>query len=60
VTFDEARALKDPAYRRDYTRAEGQFLRVVDERTDGRRVQIFIDNIGTLVFRATALSLVRV
>src|SRR5262249_17310748 len=59
LSFDESRGATDPDYRRAYARAESLFLRTVDERTGGRRVQIFVDNIGTPVFRATARALSR-
>lgn len=59
LTFDHARAISDVDYRRAYTRAETQFLRAVDELTEGRRVQVFVDNIGTPVFRSTMRALSR-
>lgn len=59
LSFDEQRAVEDDAYRLRYVRAEAQFLRAVDELTEGRRVQIFVDNIGTIVSRPTGRALSR-
>jgi NADPH:quinone reductase-like Zn-dependent oxidoreductase len=49
----------DRPYRAKYLAAERVFLDTVDELTDGKRVSIFIDNIGTPVSRATIRALAR-
>ncbi len=57
--FDEKRYAEDSSFRRAYAQAERLFLREVDERTGGERVQIFVDYIGSPVFRATSKALSR-
>ncbi len=42
-----------------YSQDEKKFLEIVREKTDGKKVQIFIDNIGEPVFRATLKALSR-
>jgi NADPH:quinone reductase-like Zn-dependent oxidoreductase len=59
LSFDEARFASDPTYRRGYLAAEATFLREVDRLTNGQKVHIFIDYIGTPVFRATLRALAR-
>ncbi|MEM7309556.1 MAG: zinc-binding alcohol dehydrogenase family protein [Planctomycetota bacterium] len=59
LTFDDRRFVTDAEYRRAYSRAERAFLEEVRNRTDGRLVQIFVDYIGTPVFRATLKALGR-
>lgn len=59
LSFDAARFETDIDHRTAYTAAEGAFLRRVREATGGERVSIFIDNIGTPVFRATLKALAR-
>ena len=57
--FDEKLYAEDSSFRRAYAQAERLFLREVDERTGGERVQIFADYIGSPVFRATSKALSR-
>jgi NADPH:quinone reductase-like Zn-dependent oxidoreductase len=59
LAFDERRMATDIAYRRAYLDAEAAFLAEVDRRTDGEKVQIFVDYIGTPVLRATQKALAR-
>lgn len=59
LTFDEGRFATDADYRRTYNRAEQAFLAEVNKRTDGNGVSIFIDHIGTAVYRATLKALAR-
>jgi NADPH:quinone reductase-like Zn-dependent oxidoreductase len=53
------RLAADEQGRRRYLSAERSFLSVVSEETAGRGVDIFIDNIGTPVCRATVKALAR-
>jgi NADPH:quinone reductase-like Zn-dependent oxidoreductase len=57
--FDEKIYSEDGSFRRAYAQAERLFLREVDERTGGERVQIFVDYIGSPFFRATSKALSR-
>ncbi|WP_316179305.1 zinc-binding dehydrogenase [Bradyrhizobium sp. SZCCHNRI1009] len=59
LSFDAARHGADIDYRTAYAAAEVAFLRKVRQLTDGQRVSIFIDNIGTPVLRATLKALAR-
>jgi NADPH:quinone reductase-like Zn-dependent oxidoreductase len=59
LSFDAERFESDQEYRATYTAAEAAFLRRVREVTQGERVSIFIDNIGTPVLRATLKALGR-
>lgn len=59
LVFDEARYASDRAYADRYRAAERSFLEVVRARTDGEGVSIFIDNLGTPVYRATLKALAR-
>ncbi len=59
LLFDEKRLAEDATYRRAYALAERAFLQEVSSRTDGKNVQIFIDFIGSPVFRATSKALSR-
>lgn len=57
--FDEQRRLTDREYRKRYHMSERRFLSLVRDETDGHGVSIFIDNIGTPVYRATLRALAR-
>ena len=57
LDFDEEKYRVDVAYKQRYQEAEKAFLAVVREYTSGRGVSIFIDNIGSPVFRATIKAL---
>jgi len=59
LAFDERRLATDMDYRRAYLDAEANFLREVERRTGGDKVQIFVDYIGTPVVRATLKALGR-
>jgi NADPH:quinone reductase-like Zn-dependent oxidoreductase len=59
LNFDEAKYEPDRQYRARYLTAESAFLDVVERVTEGRGVAVFIDNIGTPVFRATLKALAR-
>lgn len=59
LLFDEKRYAEDGAFRRAYTQAERSFLREVAERTGGENVQLFVDYIGSPLFRVTLKALGR-
>jgi NADPH:quinone reductase-like Zn-dependent oxidoreductase len=59
LAYDEERYRTDPAYKRRYVEAERAFLREVEARTGGQMVQIFVDMIGTPVYRASLRALSR-
>ncbi|HWU89230.1 MAG TPA: zinc-binding dehydrogenase [Kofleriaceae bacterium] len=59
LSYDEARYAEDAEYRQRYKAAEKAFLSLVSERTGGEGVSIFIDNLGTPVYRATLKALAR-
>lgn len=59
LSFDEHRYRSDPGYRARYMDAEGRFLALVEQYTQRDGVSIFIDNIGSPVFRATLKALGR-
>jgi NADPH:quinone reductase-like Zn-dependent oxidoreductase len=59
LNYDERRFATDATYRRAYLDGEARFLREVERRTDGDKVHIFIDYIGTPVARATLKALGR-
>jgi NADPH:quinone reductase-like Zn-dependent oxidoreductase len=57
--YDEKRFANEPAYRRAYLQAEKAFLDEVRQRTSGAMVQIFVDHVGSAVFRASLKALGR-
>ena len=59
LSFHASRYDADPAYAARSRDSEKRFLQEVHARTDGEGVAIFIDNIGTPVFRATLKALAR-
>jgi NADPH:quinone reductase-like Zn-dependent oxidoreductase len=59
LQFDEEKFARDMDQRRRYVRAEAAFLACVKEVTQGRGVQIFVDNIGGPLLRATLRTLSR-
>lgn len=59
ILFDEKRYAEDGAFRRAYAQAERAFLLQVAERTGGENVQIFVDYLGSPLFRATSKALGR-
>jgi NADPH:quinone reductase-like Zn-dependent oxidoreductase len=59
LQFEESRFAADGDVRRRYVRAETTFLSYVRDRTDGRGVQVFVDNIGGPLMRVTSRALSR-
>lgn len=59
LNYQDERFETDLKYRERYLNAERIFLGAVREATNGERVSIFIDNIGTPVFRATLKAIAR-
>ena len=59
LNFDQNRYQSDRTFRKHYLRAEKTFLSMVTELTEGLGVSIFIDNVGTPVYRATLRALGR-
>jgi NADPH:quinone reductase-like Zn-dependent oxidoreductase len=59
LRYDERQFATDATYRKTYVEAEAKFLHEVRLRTGGAMVQIFVDYIGTPVFRATLKALSR-
>jgi NADPH:quinone reductase-like Zn-dependent oxidoreductase len=59
LNFDEERYAADAAYRGAYQRSERAFLEVVEARTGGLGVSIFLDYIGTPVLRVSLKALGR-
>lgn len=57
--FKASRYDADPEYAARYRDCEKRFVQEVHARTDGLGAAIFIDNIGTPVFRATLKALAR-
>jgi NADPH:quinone reductase-like Zn-dependent oxidoreductase len=59
LEYDENRYYADPLYKKAYLESEKKFLAVVQEYTFGLGVSIFIDYVGSPVFRATIKALAR-
>jgi NADPH:quinone reductase-like Zn-dependent oxidoreductase len=59
LAFDEKRFATEPVYRRSYNQTEARFLAEVKRRTSGAMVQIFVDHIGSAVFRSSLKALGR-
>lgn len=59
LEYDPARYQTDAAYRQSYQTAEKVFIQTMQDHTQGAGISIFIDNIGTPVYRATLKSLSR-
>lgn len=59
VSCDEKRLKADPEYRKQYREVETAFLAEVKKRTDHQMVQIFIDYVGSPVYRLTLKALSR-
>jgi NADPH:quinone reductase-like Zn-dependent oxidoreductase len=59
IIFDEERYAGDSDFRQAYGRAENAFLHEVADRTRGESVHVFVDYIGSPVFRATSKALAR-
>jgi NADPH:quinone reductase-like Zn-dependent oxidoreductase len=59
LDYDDARYKTDPAYRDVYRKREDAFIDEVRRRTHGEMVQIFLDYVGSPVYRATLKALSR-
>jgi NADPH:quinone reductase-like Zn-dependent oxidoreductase len=59
LEFDAERIANDRDYRDAYQRSERTFLRIVREKTQDEGVSIFVDFIGSPVYRATLRALGR-
>jgi len=59
LDYDEEEFMSNTDFRKQYLQSEEQFLKIVDEKTNGKKVSIFIDYIGAPVVRATLLALSR-
>ena len=59
LNYDPRRFRKDAEYTEKYVAAEKRFLEIVNEKTDGEGVNIFIDYIGEPVIRGTHKALAR-
>jgi NADPH:quinone reductase-like Zn-dependent oxidoreductase len=59
LDFDGNRYKNDPAYRDAYRKSEDSFIVEVKRRTHGEMVQIFLDYVGSPVYRATLKALSR-
>lgn len=57
--LEEEKYDSDSTYRKTYQEAEEIFLEIVDAQTDRKGVSIFVDFIGSPVFRATLKALSR-
>jgi len=57
--YDKKRFRKDEDYTAKYTAAEKTFMARVNEITDGKMVNIFLDYVGVPVLRATLKALAR-
>lgn len=59
LNYQPKRYKTDPEYKAKYLAAEKRFLEIVEEKTGGRGVNIFIDYIGEPVIRGTHKALAR-
>jgi NADPH:quinone reductase-like Zn-dependent oxidoreductase len=59
LDYNEARYKSDPDYREAYRKREEAFIDEVKRRTHGEMVQIFLDYVGSPVYRATLRALSR-
>lgn len=59
LAYDPDRYGADPDYRARYLASERDFLALVEERTEGQGVHIFVDYIGLATLRATRKALSR-
>jgi hypothetical protein len=59
LNYDDQKFNTDPQYRKLYRTEEKKFVDIMMEHTGGKGVDIFIDNIGTPVFRGTLRALAR-
>ena len=59
IAYNDARYKSDAAYREEYRKHEEAFIEEVKRRTHGEMVQIFLDYVGSPVYRATLRALSR-
>ncbi len=59
IRYDDARYKSDPVFREEYKKHEEAFINEVKLRTHGEMVQIFLDYVGSPVYRATLRALSR-
>lgn len=59
IRYDDARYKSDPVFREEYRKNEEAFINEVKLRTHGEMVQIFLDYVGSPVYRATLRALSR-
>ena len=59
LAFEAERFEADVEYRKAYLRSEREFMRIVREKTNGHGASIFVDFIGSPVFRASTRALAR-
>jgi NADPH:quinone reductase-like Zn-dependent oxidoreductase len=59
LVYNDARYKSDLTYREEYRKREDAFIDEVKRRTHGEMVQIFLDYVGSPVYRATLRALSR-
>jgi NADPH:quinone reductase-like Zn-dependent oxidoreductase len=59
LQYDPDAVRDDPEYARNYRASEAQFIKTIDELSDGAGVAIFVDNIGAPLYKATVKALGR-
>lgn len=59
LNFDEDRYRTDKEYKKRYKASEQRFLDIVEDLTQGRGVNIFLDYVGSPVLRATLKAMAR-
>ena len=59
IDFNDSRYKSDTEYRDEYKKREDAFIGEVKRRTHGEMVQIFLDYVGSPVYRATLRALSR-
>ena len=59
LNFDEKRYRADKDYKKTYLASENRFLELVEELTQGRGVNIFLDYVGSPVLRASLKAMAR-
>jgi NADPH:quinone reductase-like Zn-dependent oxidoreductase len=59
LNYDEDRYKSDAEYKARYKASEDKFLSIVDDLTDGRGVNVFLDYVGSPVIRATLKAMAR-
>jgi NADPH:quinone reductase-like Zn-dependent oxidoreductase len=59
LQYDDDAARHDREYSRRYRASEAQFIKMIDDLSDGAGVAIFLDNIGAPLYKATVKALAR-